>query len=67
MPTSGLRVGLSLIVGHNTLFAEPSSMWSEYRTVVSVSLVMTVFAGLLFVEKPTCSKLVKKFPAFYGL
>jgi hypothetical protein len=28
---------------------------------------MTVFAGLLFVEKPTCSKLVKKFPAFYGL
>ena len=40
-----LRVSLSLTPGYNILFAEPSSMWSEYRTVVSVALVIMVFAG----------------------
>jgi hypothetical protein len=65
MPTSGLRVGLSLTVGYNT-YSQSHPVCGLNRTVVSVAVVITVFAGLLFVEKPTGFKLVKKLPAFYG-
>lgn len=43
MPTCGFKVSLSQTLGYNILFAEPSSMWCEYRNVVSVALAIMVF------------------------